>query len=228
MDRASFSSSCRSGLATVVKFFNSPPVKEGVKDFSGIVTCAFGFLEVYDLYKIIRGRRLSSESDRSVAISANKVFKNCFGKDLSKQASDWIVVAHKIIILSSKISIVLSAGVSRPGVFAISFLANKLFTTQQLQKAFGPNVTYAVNPTHPRHVVSIAAFVLSVPGTIQSVVKTAAWIRERIKKTQAIIPSKPDRWLTDCRLRAVVCFNFITSRPFLHLSNRLANRIVKG
>lgn len=53
-------SGIRIGLRESVCFLNETKVKEGIKNISGVATCAFGCLEAYDLYKMSRGRFLSS------------------------------------------------------------------------------------------------------------------------------------------------------------------------
>jgi len=91
-----------------------------------------------------------------------------------------------------------------------------LFTTAQLEAVFGPNTTFALNPWHPRHVCSIAA-------VIQLMYQGISWICREIEQFQ---DQPQDHWLTDLKVRIMVLFNTITSRPMLHVGNRIARLIV--
>lgn len=190
-------------MITVVGFFNQPLVKEGVKNVAGAVTCAFGIVELYDIYQIMRGREI--------------------GGDINPQSPAWAQVAAKVAIFCAKLSLVLSAGVSRPGVFVISMFVGQFFTTAQLEAVFGPNTTFALNPWHPRHVCSIAAAILALPAVIQLMCQGISWLCREIEHYQ----NQPqDHWLTDFKVRIMVLFNTITSRPMLHIGNRLAHLVV--
>lgn len=87
---------------TSVRLLNQPIVKEGVKNIAGTVTFAFGLIEIHDVYQILRGREIITEP--------------CSGYP------KWVQVANKVVVVCAKISLILSAGVSRPGVFIISSL----------------------------------------------------------------------------------------------------------
>jgi len=39
-----------------------------------------------------------------------------------------------------------------------------LFSTSQVTRVFGPYTTFAVNPWHPRHIISIVSFALALPS----------------------------------------------------------------
>jgi hypothetical protein len=194
---------------TSVRLLNQPIVKEGVKNIAGVVTFGFGLVEIYDVYRILQGREITSESDL----------------DLPK----WIQVAHKVVIVSAKISLILSAGVSRPGVFIISSLMGCVFSTGQLNRVFGPNTIFAVNPWHPRHVVSIAAVILALPSHGESMYQGIKWVYNRIRQHHAA-PANLQRvrfWLTDTKIRLMSLFNTLTSRPVLHLGNQLGRMILR-
>jgi len=45
-------------MSAAVRFFNQPLIKEGIKNVAGVVTCAFGIVELYDIYQIMRGREI--------------------------------------------------------------------------------------------------------------------------------------------------------------------------
>lgn len=190
----------RDALSAVVQMLNHPPIKEGIKNIAGCITFAFGIVEVYDIYQILRGREITTETYPGYP--------------------KWIQIAHKIVIVCAKISLILSAGVSRPGVFIISSLVGSIFSSQQLEKVFGPNTTFAVNPWHPRHLISIAAVVLALPALGQSIYKGARWVYYKIQSC-ASEPSVDTAWLTDAKVRLMNLFNTATSRPVLHIGNQV-------
>ena len=152
-------------------FLNQPIIKEGIKTIAGSVTFAFGLDEIYDIYQMTQSHAIEMKPNNS---------------------PKWIQVAHKIIVICAKISFILSAGVSRPGIFIISSLFGCVFSTEQLNQVFGPNTTFAINPWHPRHVLSLVAGILGLPSLL----------------------------LLDKEAKKML-FNTITSRPILHLGNKL-------
>ena len=192
-----------------VRLLNQPIVKESVKNIAGTVTFVFGLVELYDIYQIARGREITTEA--------------CSGYP------KWIQVANKVIIVCAKISLILSAGVSRLGVFIISSLIGCVFSTSQLNRVFGPNTIFAVNPWHPRHVVSIAAVILALPSLAQSAYKGINWAYKKIRQHQNTSTNGSDVkiWLTDTKIRLMTLFNTATSRPILHLGNQLGRFILR-
>lgn len=202
----SISGGVKNVFTSSIRLLNQPIVKESVKNIAGIVTFAFGLIEIYDIYQIARGREITTEA--------------C--SDYPK----WIQVANKVIVVCAKISLILSAGVSRPGVFIISSLVGCIFSTAQLNRVFGPNTIFAINPWHPRHVVSIVAVVLALPSLAQSVYKGINWTYKKIRQYQETSNrSNVNTWLTDAKIRMMTLFNTATSRPFLHLGNQLGRFI---
>jgi len=191
-------------VKTSVALLNTPTIKEGVKNVLGSVTFAFGLLEMYDLYQILQGRSISTETH-------------------SSPPTLW-ETANKVVILSAKISLILSAGVSRPGVFLISSLVGTIFSTTQLARVFGPNTIFAVNPWHPRHVVSIVAVILALPSNVQAVYKCAQWAF----KSSSAVDKRAKSWLTDTKVRMMTLWNTITSRPALHVGNSLSRLILRS
>lgn len=205
----SISGGVKNLFTSSVRLLNQPIVKEGVKNIAGTVTCVFGLVEIYDIYQIARGREITTEP--------------C--SDFPK----WIQVANKVVIVCAKISLILSAGVSRPGVFIISSLIGCIFSTSQLDKVFGPNTIFAVNPWHPRHVVSIVAVVLALPSLAQSAYKGINWTYKKIREYQNTSSDRTDvnTWLTNTKVRIMTLFNTATSRPVLHLGNQLGRFILR-
>ena len=94
---------------------------------------------------------------------------------------------------------------------------------------FGPNTIFAVNPWHPRHVVSIAAVILALPSLAQSAYKGINWTYKKIREYQSTSSNRSDVsvWLTDTKLRIMTLFNTATSRPVLHLGNQLCRFILR-
>lgn len=213
-----------------VSLLNQPVVKEGVKNIAGSVTFVFGLVEIYDIYQIARGAEISSE--------------------VSSKSPKWIHIADKVIIVCAKTSLVLSAGVSRPGVFMISSLVGSVFSSTQIDRLFGPNTIFALNPRHPRHVVSIAAVILALPSVAQTTYKGINWVYRKVRQYQVSPTDKKslqkglnqkfkkvqrklstdnnsDRpCLSDAKIRLMSLFNTITSRPALHIGNQLGRFIL--
>ena len=162
---------CRS----VVNYLNQPPVKEGVKNVISGATFTFGLVELYSLVNVPKA------------------------PSSSRQKLKWIQTANKVITVSGICSRLLSAAVSRPGVFLISKAMTALFTTPQLERVFGVNTIFERNPWHIRHVASIAAVILALPALGRAVCRGRKGFKE--------VPSQ------------ILLFNTLTSRPVLHLGN---------
>ena len=163
----------KDGLTICVRFLNQPLVKEGVKNIAGIVIFAFGINTIYNSYRSLHSRTLTINAD----------------------SPQW---PQNL----TKISLILSATTSRPGAFIISKMIGCVFSQSRLERAFGPNTVFAINPWHPRHVVSIAAVILALPSLYGK------------------------EWQADRKLRLMALFNLITSRPVQHLGNQLHRRLI--
>jgi len=194
---------------TSVRLLNQPIVKEGVKNIAGSVTFGFGLVEIYDIYQIMRGREISTE--------------------ISLNSPKWVQVVDKVVIVCAKISLILSAGVSRPGIFIISSLVGCIFSTAQLDQVFGPNTIFAINPWHPHHVTSVAAVILAISSVVQSTYKGVNWAYKKIRQYQDMpVGNHHVRpWLTDVKVRLMTLFNTITSRSTLHIGNQLGRFILR-
>lgn len=197
----------KSPFEGTVQLLNQPFIKETIKKVVGTVTFVFGILEAYDICLILSGSEISS--------------------DVSTADPKWMQVANKVVVIFAKISLILSATVSPPGVFIISSLVGCFFTTPQLDSVFGPNTIFAVNPWHPRHVISIVAVVLALPSLVQSAYHGVNWVIRKIRHYEPI-PSEESQqrpWLSDTVIRTMTLFNFITSRPMLHAGNQLGRLV---
>lgn len=190
-----------------VNFLNSPLVKEGIKNVAGGITCILGLVELYDLCQIMRGQESSTAGNKST--------------------STWAQTAQKAITIAAKLSLILSAGVSRPGVYVISTLIGQFATTAQLESVFGANTVFAINPWHPRHVISLVAVGLAMPAVIQGVYKGICWIFTKKQDCQKAVVIESKAILSDSAVYKINFFNFMTSRPTLHIGNWIARIILR-
>lgn len=192
-----------------VHLLNQPVIKEGIKNLAGTVTFVLGLVEIYNIYQITRGQKISADP-----------FSN---------SSKWMRVANKLIIVCAKISLILSAGVSRPGVYIISSLIESVFSTSQLEYVFGPNTLFALNPWHPRHIVSILAVILSLPTLAQSTYESINWTYKKIRHYRKASTNRLEIQTgpTDSKIKLTTLFNTITSRPTLHIGNQLGRFILR-
>lgn len=121
------------------------------------------------------------------------------------------------LILISKFSLILSASVTRPGIFVVSHFTYLFVETDQIEAFFGPYTIFMLNPWHPRHIISFIALLLALPLTLQT-------ICDILKTSNQEIESK--RW--NKSLRIMTLFNTIASRPILHIGNRLSWYLIRG
>lgn len=184
--------------------------KEGIKNILGTIAFTFGVMECYDLYKVFKHRKISPE----------KVLR----------ADDWIQMCKKVMIIAGRTSLILNAGVSRPGVFLISNIMGKIFTTQQLDRFFGPNSTFVVNPWHPRHLTNIAVSILSAPMALQSTYLNLIWINKKIRNYRKSILTKTIQTnaFVYRHLRMKVFFTFMTCRTTLHCGNQVVRYLLRN
>lgn len=199
----------KNSLGRAVRFSNQPVIKEGVKNIASTAAFTFGIIETYDVYQILRGREVSTETN--------------------SDAPKWIQVATKAALACTKISLILSAITSRPGVFIISTLVGCVFSSSQLERVFGPNTVFAVNPWHPRHIFNITAVILALPGLIESTHQGIRWAYVKIcprENGQEQNTEGRRSWLTDAKIRMMALFNTITSRPIQHLGNQLCQSAI--
>lgn len=186
-----------------IQFLNQPLIKEWVKNVAGSMTCVFALIEFYAICQIIKGREISIT--------------------LNPHTPKWMQFLSKAMIISAKISLILSAIVSRPGTFIISTLIHSIFSTAQLETVFGPNTIFDINPWHPRHIISLVALVLAFPLLTQSFFHGIRWGYKKIRRylsQRTIQPPQSSRIYTKVKLIAL--FNTLTGRPVLHVGNQLA------
>jgi len=140
---------------------------------------------------------------------------------IDSRAPQWVQTANKTIIAFGKVSLILSAAVSRPGAFIASAVMNRVFRQVELEYLFGPNTIFAINPSHPHHVISIASVVFAMPTVVQSIYLVSSWTCRKICQSKKEPYLGTDQgWLTDAKVRLMILFNTVTSRPFLHAGNQ--------
>lgn len=209
-----------------VQLLNQPGIKACVKNFASIATAFFGLVQLYDAYRVYTYRPRITVRAQSIP--------------------NWVMTADRVSLACAKISIVLSAAVSRPGVRVLSALTGRVFSPAQLAR-LGPNTIFAVNPWHPRHVTSLVACALALPSVAFSTCKGAyrvySWQVRPVQDKPQAPPSSdddnsddderetsdvsfrsPPAYLRDESVRLMNLFNFITARPTLHIVNDLASR----
>lgn len=196
---------------TTVSCLNTPFIKEGVKNIAGVAACAFGIFELYEditwiVHKCQGQGKPSNEPSES-------------------QEFSWVKTAGKVILITAKISLILSCFTSRPGQMLCSWTAGKIFTDTQLLHLFGANTIFAVNPWHPKHVVSITACVLGIPATLKVVYESGVWITHKMVSFPKTDHAKRDQ--TDGKIEGMAAINTLFSRPWLHVANQLSRFILR-
>lgn len=197
-------------LKASVEFLSQPAVKETIKKASGIAAATFGIIEVYDLYMVFRGKRPISDEQNSLS-------------------PRWMQIGHKFAVLTLKLSIVFHGLASRPCIYVAGKTAGLVMSEARLVSIIGTNTIFAVNPWHPKHILSLGATVCSLPSKVQSVYRTFVWMQSKIthKNLQQpkIIPT--GGWMSDRRARIISFINTIFGRPFLHGAHLFLERIYK-
>ena len=191
-------------LSVSLAYLNQPLIKESVKNIAGTVTFLFGLLEAYDLYRILSVR---------CQIKAIK-------------SLTWMQLANKVVILCSKLSIILSASVSRPGALILSSLSGVIFSTE-IECLFGLNTIFAHNPWHPRHMISIAAVILALPSAFQSTYHGLEWLYKRTRTRCFKSAQNSSQLLKPSPIEMMTLFNTLTSRPILHIGNKVGLSLLK-
>lgn len=221
-------------LNTSIRFLNQPIVKESLKNTASTVTFLFGVVQLgyfckwasIEIYNRATQQKSLDDED-SVDIETKE----------EKPPLSWSESASKAMMVFTKTHILLSAAVSRPGVYIISSLVGRVFSANQLDRAFGPNTIFAINPRHPRHVVSIAAAAFALPSLAHSSYQGIHWAYRKIKerlnhdetshKLGSKYVHKLGRKVKQNALRLptdaeMTIWNFFTSRPFLHIANNFS------
>jgi hypothetical protein len=160
--------------ARVIDDLNAYPVKENIKDVIGSLAFGAGIVALYKYSGIpLKKNGLSRER----------------------------VIDEKLISIL-KWSVALSCIASRPGLLICGWVIHPLVSPKTLSNIFGLNTIFEFNPLHPRHIVTIAANVLSASALIK-------WVFDRYVPTH-----QPVNFLV-----AVGAYNFFSGRSTLHLVN---------
>lgn len=193
------------GIRFTVRALNNEPIKEGIKRLIGLAAVGFAFAVICD---ICRRSFLRHQPDAPP-----------------------ISLTDRVVTYSAKASLILCGATSPLGVMAISKIVHFIFSPLQLERAFGPNTIFAVNPWHPRHVFSIGAVCLAAPILIQSLFRTISQCScfrsdpSFIQHSRALSPS----WIISSdELLLMVCITTVTSRPILHLGNQFARLLLRA
>lgn len=163
-----------------VEFLNRPVIKENIKNVVGIVSFAFGVIEIVDICRSLKERKITTESCTK---------------------PHWYETAKKIIFICARLSIILSGIVSRPGVFIISNLVGRIVPSAFLERIFGPNTTFAVNLWHPRHICSLTAVALAIPALALSIGERCL---KAFKKADSDSTLVPKLWFNTLSSRPVI------------------------
>ena len=203
----------RSGFVATVAALNQHDVKEQAKTLVSAITFLNGLIGIPFDCLILGDRRISTE--------------------VLEGPPKWtrVRVATTVAVACSYSSLLLSAATSRPGVWIISTFVGRIISSSQLERIFGPNTVFAVNPWHPRHVCSIAAVILAIPSVIHSTyLGIHSLMRYSIFSQQLrfhVECEQPSGQLSDREVRGMILFNTLTSRPIMHLGNQLCRAMVK-
>lgn len=185
--------------------------KELFKDIFSVPTFILGLPEVYDTCCDISNLFVATVIGIEDSILKPNV------------RVDWKDTLLKIITIVSRLSIILSTLSSRPGQRIIGWVATKIVGEEYLVRVFGPNVNFVTNPYHPKHIVSIAAFILGLPATLKCTYDSLKWLKNRICLHPMLSSGRSlqNRFLTDAKIQAITLWNTLTSRPALHMGNYL-------
>ncbi|HRD55059.1 MAG TPA: hypothetical protein PLC42_01545 [Parachlamydiaceae bacterium] len=178
-------------LNNFVSKLNQPNIKQNVKNIAGMITFTGGILSVATIFSKTLDKEVKQEKEKS------RIFKS------------FNVMETTIL----KASLFFSAVASPIGNALVGKIANAVFGTERLVSYFGPNTIFALNPTHPRHLISFVAAASILPNLEVVLHKSI---------------STSDYTLLYPVFRKIAFFNFITSRPILHIGNSLAGRIFKS
>ena len=149
----------------------------------------------------------------NLGIGAQALYDAANGKIYTKYARESIHTNEKstidrVTLAFLQTSFVLSGVASPIGIWGISKVVNKIFTSSQLESVFGPNTNFVGNWKHPRHIVSLTAVAFALPFVLKR------FFVERTPEKQV-------------KLERYAYWTILTSRPVLHLGNQFAHYLFK-
>lgn len=109
------------------------------------------------------------------------------------------------------VGLVLNSAVSPMGVVVISKIVHLFFSSGKLESFFGKNTIFAVNPWHPRHVVSVASAILMAPAMVKEAQRFYQWAW--------LGKVSHDHYRQSDWMKRALIFNFLFHRVTLHLLN---------
>ncbi len=172
-------------MTAILSTLKAPFVKQTIKNCVGAITFAIGARALYD-YR--RGIIYSQYATPERAIDGPKRIRDGIALNLAQA------------------SFILSTTVTPMGVWMISAVVSRVFSSAQLERLFGPNTTFELNWKHPRHIVSLVSVALALPLVVNRLFRPYAFDKQR--------------HFEQCAIYVV-----ITSRPVLHIGNQLAQKI---
>jgi hypothetical protein len=194
----------KSGLGAFVHFANVH--KEEIKSGGGVALAVFGCVVAWDM---THGGLTDSTS-------------------ISQTDPLWMQNALKIVRACSEISLLCSGLTSRPGVYVIARIASAILSKARQEALFGPNTIFAINPWHPRHVVSVAAFIFALPAMIHNICRLGAWVHRKITQQPTVVHANINvRRPTDREVLAMLIVATIFGRVTQHLANSYLSRLVR-
>ncbi len=160
---------------------NNPVVKEGFKKSVGTVSLALAIWDLIDIGCTISDHKFS--------------LLKCSCRELA--------------ILAGRVAVIGIALTSYPGSWLAGSVLTSMFGAPRLISWFGQNLTFSATPWHPRHVISIASAILSLPSLF--------YLFSASKEEE--------RPLSDYEVKWISLFNAMTSRANLHLVNQLVRKM---
>ena len=182
------------------QFANQEPVKETIKKLVALPTFFYGTYAFYNLLKdsYTVGFKKKQESDW-VQVSSGvikKIMPDEKALPLNKMKT--------IVRFISNFSHTLSSALTPPGKKITEWCFHLIASTEQLERFLGPNVNYATNPRHPRHILSFVSVFLS-----------AFTLAEQIYNKKSILTLS----------NVIPIWSIVSSRPSQHTANQLFKKI---
>lgn len=148
------------------------------------------------------------------------LFSEAIAAGESKKTQNSPLSSRARLILCSKISMYSSVFCNPTVQMTIGWIAHCFFTSQRLENIFGPNINFAGNWKHPRHVVSLVSFGFGVPAVIYSL-----WLFFREDSELEKGCSQKSCTLSHRNLIFLTTINTLISRPALHIANQIARKL---
>ena len=191
--------------------------KEEIKKISGLFANYVGFISLIQVFNAFKhGTSISNQVPK-----ATENFLPSF-KDTAYKMTLWL--SHASLILNG-----MTVGV---GPTIVGAVAKRLFSAKRLDAWCGPNINFAGNARHPRHVVSLIAMGFAVPGMVYSLYTLTKWtwsvvsFKQNKKNAESTLDENrknynrfPDNWILTHLVLATVF-----GRPAFHMGHALARK----